>query len=677
MDLKSLKWEGLIVGKKLVLRFLILLAAAIIWACSGGGGNDGNDDGGGTNYVDIPVSDADRAMVLDSLASTFNALQDTDLSEDDRNLQMKAYLESLPQIEAAGVSADGSVWGRFTDDRLILFAGPREPNPIEETDMTAMLSPPSEVPGGSESRVTDILGVRYGEAYTPITEWLQQAGYGASLPGNFTVMTSMGSLGLLVISSHGGTGQWRDNTTAYAIWGDAFDIAPNKDEEYRFELADHRLCYMYADSGYDLNKSTNQWRYAFTAKYVLEYLNFDEGSLVFMDACSSNEPVMRSAFLAKGASVYAGWSAPVDSYNAKIAASYLFDRLLGANTYDAENPKQRPFDWPSVFAWMQDNGYDIGQDAGGCYLMMTAANEGDTEFGVLAPSIQFIFAHPYDEELYLYGLFGKDPGSNGQITVGGSQLAVKEWARDGQTELDKIVCTLPFDGAGSSGDVQVTIRNHKSNIRRLSLYKGDIKFTYDAGDGRKFDITHHLRFRVDLLDYRTEPHEAAVYLEPQYIHADDISDAEYEASGETLLPDETRIVWQGNGDMANNINGQSSDKGFIATIRFDPETQSARIMLSGVIHNGISQVIYPENGPPTTLPMTVLYGNDTFDGKEDNWPSYVEVNLNAGDFDLPEVERKATNISMDYLAVTPGASSVTISLDPITCQSPPDTGDAR
>ena len=44
--------------------------------------------------------------------------------------------------------------------------------------------------------------------------------------------------------------------------------------------------------------------------------------------------------------------------------------------YDAESPKQRPFDWSSVYAWMQNNGYDIGQDAGGCYLMMTAANEG-------------------------------------------------------------------------------------------------------------------------------------------------------------------------------------------------------------------------------------------------------------------------------------------------------------
>ena len=650
----------------------------MFWACSGGGGgNDDNDDGGGTNYIDIPVSDADRAVVLDSLASTFDALQDANPSDDDRNLQMKAFLEGLPQIEAAGVSGDGSVWGRFTDDRLIIFAGPREPNPIEETDMTVMLSPPSEVPDGTESRVADNLGERYGDAYAPITQWLQDAGYGASLPGNFTDMTSMGSLGLLVISSHGGTGKWRDNTAAYAIWGNAFDVAPGKDEEYQYEIAEHRLCYMYADTGYDPKEEKNQWRYAFTAKFVMEYLNFTEGSLVFMDACSSNEPVMRSAFLAKGASVYAGWSAPVDSYNAKVAASYLFDRLLGANKYDAESPKQRPFDWQNVYTWMQDNGYDIGQNAGGCYLMMTAADGGDKEFGALAPSIQFMFAHPYDEELHLYGLFGEDPGNDGQVTVGGSQLAVKEWARDSQTELDKIVCTLPFEGAGSSGDVQVTVRNHKSNIRQLSLYEGDIKFTYDAGDGRKFDITHHLRFRVDLLDFRTEPHETAVYLDPQYIHADDISDAEYEASGETLLPDGTRIVWQGNGDMVNNINGQSSDKGFIATIRFDPENQTARIMLSGVIYNGISQVIYPKDGLPTTLPMTVIYGNDTFDGKEDNWPSYVEVNLNTGDFDLPEVERQATHIFVDYLGVIPGSSTVTISLDPITCQTPPDTGDAR
>ena len=42
-------------------------------------------------------------------------------------------------------------------------------------------------------------------------------------------------------------------------------------------------------------------------------------------------------------------------------------------------------------------------------------------------------------------------------------------------------------------------------------------------------------------------------------------------------------------------------------------------MLSGVINSGISQVIYPKDGPPITTPMLVIYGNDTFDGKEENW----------------------------------------------------------
>ena len=191
---------------------------------------------------------------------------------------------------------------------------------------------------------------------------------------------------------------------------------------------------------------------------------------------------------------------------------------------------------------------------------------GDTEFGVLAPSIQFLFSHPYDEELYLYGLFGKDPGNDGQVTVGGSQLAVKEWARDDQTQLDKIVCTLPFEGAGSSGDVQVTVRDHKSNIRRLSLYKGDMKFTYDAARRPKIrDYAITCSSGSICSTSVPSPMRLPFIPSPQYVNADDISDAEFEASGELLLPDGTRVAWEGSGDMVNNINGQSSDKGFIAT----------------------------------------------------------------------------------------------------------------
>jgi len=639
---------------------------------SGGSGGDDSDDG---NYPNIVVSEEERTEALTSASAAFENL--TDETPEEASEQMAEYLKAQPEFEDAGLAEDGSAWARFKDGRLAIFVNTRTQvtNPPKGKKS---ITPPSDLPGGTESRVADNLGERYGDPYSDITPWLEDAGYAPSLPGNLTDMTSMGSLGLLVISSHGGSGEWRDKTTAFAIWGTAFDVAPNKDEEYKHELDDRRLCYMYADTG-DGDNTNNQWRYAFTAKYVMEYMNFTKGSMVFMDACSSNDPVMRAAFLAKGASVYVGWSAPVNSGKACITAKYLFDRLLGANKYNAETPKQRPFDWKSVFIWMQENGYDIGQDAGGCYLQMTEAAGNGNGFGLLAPSIQFMFAHAYDEELYLYGLFGDNPGNDGKVTVNGTQHQIKEWKRDSQTNLDRIICYLPFEGGGSSGDVKVTVRKHESNVRQLSLYKGDVKFTHDSGDGRYFEINHHLRFRADLQSFRTKPGEAPVFspANPQYVYADDLSDAEFKAEGVTDLGDDGSAEWIGQSDMVNNINGQESSTSFIATIQFDPANMSARLMLSGVIANGITQIIKDENGA-TVLESSLgpIYGNDSFDGKEGYFPSYVEFDIGA-DYGLPMVERQAQTVAIPYALLNYGSDTVTISFEAIACQSPPDPEASR
>lgn len=660
--------------KRYCYRYLVVMSVFLLLGVSGcGSGGGGTNTPGTPAYSDIPVSNEQRNTALVSASAAF----DNFLEDNPGNVgnEMADYLKSLPEFEDAGTSEDGSTWGRFTDGRLAIFVNNRTPLAVP-LPRGKSITPPSDLPGGSNSHVGDNLGERYGDPYSTITPWLQDAGYGASLPGEFTDMTSMGSLGLLVISSHGGTGVWRDGSKAYAIWGSAFDTASGKDDIYENELNERRLCYMYADSGYEPNKNLNQWRYAFTAKYVMEYMNFEKGSLVFMDACSSDDPVMKAAFLAKGASVYVGWSSPVDSAKAGIASKYLFDRLLGANHYKPESPKQRPFDWKSVFSWMQENGYDIGQDAGGCYLMMTEADGSGNGFGVLAPSLQFMFVHPYDEELYLYGLFGDDSGNDGTVTVGGTALLVKAWERDNMTNLDRIVCEIPFDGSGSSGDVQVTVRGHKSNIRQLSLYEGDITLNHDTGDGRYYEILHHLRFRADLQSFRTKPHETPGYepANPQYVDADDPSDGRFEAGGATVIGD-TSISWAGEGAMSNNINGDGNTEGFIATIRFDPAAKSARLMLSGSVQNGVTKVISNPDGS-VSYPEYFIYGLDTFDGTEDYRPSYVEFNLNE-DFSFPEVNREAQTVQMLYGIMPYGGDTVTVSFDPISCQSPPDPEAAR
>ncbi|MBU0991695.1 MAG: hypothetical protein KJ737_04290 [Proteobacteria bacterium] len=668
-------------NKTIALIFSFIFLVLFLSACGGSGGGSGKEGGdpnSDTSWETIAVDDDARSAIMEDSSLEYDAIiSDSSLSAEEISQEMVDYLNTIPEIEAAGVSDDGCAWGRFTDDRLVIFVNNRTPDPDQSSDSVsskvraATFSPPSNLPEGTVSRIGDNLGGDYGDPYSPITEWLETAGYAPSLPGDLIDMTSMGSLGLFVINSHGGSGTWRDGSKAYAIWASAFDIAPNKDDAFKNELDDRRLCYMYADKGWGPEGDKHQWRYAFTAKYVMEYMNFTKGSFVFIDACSSDEPVMRAAFLAKGASVYAGWSSPVDSGKAKIAASYLFDRLLGANKYDPESPKQRPFDWQSVYSWMQDNGYDIGQDAGGCYLKMTPHSDEGNGFGLLAPSLQFVSAQTTDkgEELYLYGLFGDDPGSDGKVTVGGDPLQVKEWKRDTKTtNLDLIICDLPSE---SYGDVKVTVRKHESNIRHLSLYDGDIKLTHDTGDGRKYEITHHLSFRADLQSARLKPGDQPVYspMNPQYVFADVPSTADLEASGATIFPDGSMVEWSGDLTLANNIDGESNQDSFLASIKFDPAAKKAQLGLSGGF--SITQILME-----TAMPWIISYGKDVFDGINTYSTSYVEFTLD-NNFNLPKVERQSTKATPSYSMISYNLDTVAVTFDSISCQSPPLDTDAR
>jgi hypothetical protein len=284
---------------------------------------------------------------------------------------------------------------------------------------------------------------------------------------------------------------------------------------------------MYANSHRDAaGKWVPEWHYAFTARFVMDNMVFGQNSMVFINACSSDEPVFRAACMAKGASVYVGWSSSVDNNKSVVAADKLLDRMLGLNLSDpVASPNQRPFDWKSLYAWMQENGYDIGAAAGGCYLKMTQNGAVSNPLGLFTPSIAFMTADPYQEKLYIWGLFGDNPGSDGKVSVGGSDQQVQEWTYDGQTQMDKITCKLPFEGAGSSGDVKVTVRKHESNVRQLSLYQGDFTLTHDTGDGRKYEITHFLRFRVDLQSLRLKPGGSPKLtpMNPQRVFADDHS----------------------------------------------------------------------------------------------------------------------------------------------------------
>src|SRR5262249_15836134 len=109
---------------------------------------------------------------------------------------------------------------------------------------------------------------------------------------------------------------------------------------YAEDLDENRIVYVWIDGTGD-----QAW-YAITPEFVKKYMSFADNAFVFLDACHSAENyTMRNACFDKGASVYAGWKGGIHDEFAYRAHMFLLDRLLAANQYVPESPKQRSFDF--------------------------------------------------------------------------------------------------------------------------------------------------------------------------------------------------------------------------------------------------------------------------------------------------------------------------------------------
>ncbi|MBK8051289.1 MAG: hypothetical protein IPK16_31825 [Anaerolineales bacterium] len=102
---------------------------------------------------------AERMAVLSSVQQAYDAMPGDDLVAERKALADEIL--TLPHVEASGVEADGSVWGRFTDQRLFVVAPtPREP--VTTTVAAAEAAPfalaDNELPGKDKVYVLNALG---------------------------------------------------------------------------------------------------------------------------------------------------------------------------------------------------------------------------------------------------------------------------------------------------------------------------------------------------------------------------------------------------------------------------------------------------------------------------------------------------------------------------------------
>jgi hypothetical protein len=308
------------------------------------------------------------------------------------------------------------------------------------------------------------------------------------------------------------------------------------------DLKNHRVVYMlfrataWTQALTVLGKNRH---YGITQNFVAHYMRFSDNSVVYVDACSSSVlPDFRNAFTT--ASAFFGWSERAAFLRMGPTAAYVFDRMLGANQYDPENPRQRPFEFDVLR-------FDPRWGAGKTYGYSSVANPAGPvnaeltlhqlrgDFGMLAPSIWSVAPNELLNELNVMGSFGADPGgSDGKVTIddgsGPVALAVISWSPD------LIRANLPISGPGSWGNVMVEVRGHRSNPRQLLAWQGTMTYTMSEVGSLTQRFELDLLLRTDAQEVRNLPGQAPIPNTTAVFHATRAVDARYAANGTYSVP---------------------------------------------------------------------------------------------------------------------------------------------
>jgi hypothetical protein len=390
-----------------------------------------------------------------------------------------------------------------------------------------------------------------------IAAWLNTAGYVATpLQGAkpADLRTAIKNMDVLLYTGHGGLGY--DNLGATGIFGISTAVVsspqwnllhpqqplsfPQQTADDLADFANHRLIYMIDDVANDSNGLAipGTW-WAFTGAFVEQYMSFNPGSLVVINACNSASntlTVISQGFPASfKAGTYLGWNGLAnDLGNDRIR--YVFDRLLGEipggggrTGVTQESPPQRAFNLTAVLNDMTAQGLiplsslNPGIASGG-NLVPLGPNDA-----ILAPSIAFIYTDESSGLLNIAGIFDPNRKAYGRVTVSGQDCPIQGWS------ADHVSCSLPASGSGSEGQVIVGTGGIDSNAVMLTSWRG--AFTYDitGGGSLQATATFDTHWRSDIHTWRIAPHTTPQHYPFVTYFASD-STATWNASGSQSVP---------------------------------------------------------------------------------------------------------------------------------------------
>jgi len=632
-------------------------------------------------------------LSIDEREVAFTAVQDlmATLPGDDIDADKQALMDLLSarsEFDEVGITAQGTIFAIFTDgvpyfimDNHTLLLSPDSTAPVppfltRPLDVAPVTLPnittrsfgyrprqqaapmgPSGIPKALKFRILNGFGDLFNDTdpSDEIRQMLLDKGYlesGGSNVATVETLRGVGADAVLYFRSHGGNAILNrpGNPVVDGLWTATPTTAPEP-PAILDDLLKRRLGYA---TEYNSLKWGGEWKeqgthYMITAEFIRLYWgNFGENSFVYFDGCwGATMGSIQTALIEKNVSVFASWTNVSRAGPNGQTAQYVFDRLLGANQFEPEDPAQRPFDYEAIeatFGTTVKHGHDEFPSSTPGKPPITPSLSMiklQGEFGVLAPSIRNVQVDEQANEMTVDGIFGKDPGpSKREVTIEGTTLTVKTW---GEREI-----VLSGLDPTAAGYVMVKVLGHESNAAPLTRWEGPFTYTVDLGQLWAPTLTQQvacdLHFRADVRGYRDEP--GPVLIVPKdTLFPTQSSTCEFAMFGSGQDGGENTYVLTGGGPMMTS-DGQSTPVNFFtATGLVDVATK--KITMSLVLGAQGALTITPPTGPAIDLPSQLIADLETLWGDASCPPTIPPVGfdfqmVSSGGFAVSSGTRSGT-----------------------------------
>lgn len=380
--------------------------------------------------------------------------------------------------------------------------------------------------------------------------WLTEAGYEVAnrgqMRGTVENLRSVGNAAVVYLNGHGATGfiqppdSGAPEVEVYAIGTLTLRAEDGStDDAYGPEIDQGAVGYIKTPTVVLLPQTGQRFgrasfnHYFVTANFINLWWRFVDGAQVYLDTCSGFDEAVMGACFAQGAGVFMGWDGTVRTSDSIETAQYYFSRALGAvegyggAVVTMEDPPQRPFDTytllgihmpqtrrttphqnplllPTVltesFSFLSLFNDQSGQNA---ELRITQADS--TSSPLLRPGISHLNITDDPENLLTHetgtlgigGSFGDDT-SGLVVTVGGEAAEILE-AGSGS-----LLCHI---SPTAHGDVEVSVADHTSNRRKLTLWTGTARVRQFGPQIITHDVTLDVHLRGDVQNFRLNPGE--------------------------------------------------------------------------------------------------------------------------------------------------------------------------